>query len=300
MAKIIVSLSDAREQEEISGALRLRKHMVSAMEPGGALDNPKKIAERLVEDKAAVAILDYVQDDAFSVKVLQAATDYAAIPRFIFLLPDGVPGSHVLMAVNEGASALLERPVNMEALQNYVERAISGPARFRYEVGRETDMAESYAEMEQEAKSMKMQLASNRKLISYLMSTPISSQHRSALLVSDSAYQRDSLKKLFEEHGFQVHMAAKPDEGTKVALEEHPRIVISDLEMEGKNGVEFCHDLKINHKFVPCFFVICTANSEKISTVMAPGNGVDACVMKPSSESGHQELISAAAMGLLL
>lgn len=302
MPKILVSLADARERETVCAALRLGgRHSVAATEAGGPLDeNPKKFAERLVGEKAAVAILDYVQDDAFSVKALQAATDYASMPRFIFILPEGVPVSHILMAVNEGASALLERPVNVEALGNYVERAINGPARFRYEVGREADMAKSYAEMEREAKSMKVRLAANRKLISFLMSTPAANQSRSALVVSDSAYQRDYLRKLLEEHGFQVLTAGGPEEGTKTALEERPRLVISDLEMEGKNGVEFCRDLKINHKFMPCFFVICTANSEKADVVMAPGNGVDACVVKPSNESGDQELIASAAMGLLL
>lgn len=300
MSKIIVSLSDPAAQEEIVTGLRLKKHNVSVLPPELLNGSPKELAERLVGEKAQVAVLEYVSEDAASVKMLQAATDSAAIPRFIFVLPEGVPVSHILMAVNEGASALVESPVDIEALENYVERAISGPSRFRFEVDRENSMVAEFSAMEKEAKSVKMQLASNRKLISFLMSTPVSSQHRTVLVVSDSAYQRDYLKKLLDDHGFQVFVAEKPDEGLQVALEEKPRIVISDFEMEGKNGIEFCHDLKINHKFMPCFFVICTANSEKMDMIMAPGNGVDGCVIKPSSESGNQELIATAAMGLLL
>lgn len=300
MAKIIVGLSDPREQEDVCSGLRLKKYIVSALSPEDAAQSPKGLAAKLVEEKADVAILDYVALDAASVKMMQAATDHASLPRFIFVLPQGVPVSHILMAVNEGAAALVERPVNIEALSNYVERAISGPARFRYEKDRETSMAADYATMEREAKTTRQQMASARKLISFLMSTPIASQHRSAMIVSDSAYQRDSLRKLLEDHGFSVSLAQNPEEGLAVALEHKPRIVISDLEMEGKNGIEFCHDLKIAHKYMPCFFVICTANSEKIDTVMAPGNGVDGCVIKPSSEMGNQELIATAAMGLLL
>ncbi len=51
---------------------------------------------------------------------------------------------------------------------------------------------------------------------------------------------------------------------------------------------------------MPCFFVICTANIEKVDTIMAPGNGVDGCVPKPSDERAIQELVATAAMGLLL
>lgn len=300
MPKIVVGLSDPQEQENVCAALRLKGHTVSAMQPLTAMDNPKKAAGQLVAEQAQVAIMDYIAEDAASVKMLQAATDNARQPRFIFILPEGVPVSHILMAVNEGASAILEKPVNTEALMNYVERAVSGPSRFRHEVDNENSRAVELSQLEKEAKTFKMQLASQRKLISFLMSTPVAAQHRSAMVVSDSAYQRDYLRKLLEDHGFQVFLAQNPEEGLALALEEKPHIVISDLEMEGKNGVEFCHDLKITHKLIPCFFVICTANSEKVDKVMAPGNGVDGCVIKPSNESGNQELIATAAMGLLL
>lgn len=300
MPKIVVSLANAEDQENVCSALRLKRYNVSTVPPLSPMDSPKTAAARILEEKPAVAVVDYLVDDAASVKLLQATMDLARVPRFIFILPEDVPTSHILMAVNEGASAILERPVNLEALENYVERAINGPSRFRYELAQENSRAEEYAEMERDVKTMKTQMASARKLIAYLLATAPSAQHRTALVVSDSNYQRDHLKKLLEDHGFKVSLAMHPEEGVQVALAEKPRIVISDLEMEGKNGVEFCHALKIEHKFMPCFFVICTANSEKIDSVMAPGNGVDACVPKPSSESDNRELIAAAAMGLLL
>jgi twitching motility two-component system response regulator PilH len=300
MTKIVVGLADPHVREDVCSGLRLKRYDVSVHTPGEENETPKGLAARLIEEKADVAILDYVVEDAASVKMLQASTDLADLPRFIFVLPEGVSVSHILMAVNEGASALIELPVNIDALSNYVGRALSGPSRFRHEKDREDTLAANLADLEREAKALQMQMASNRKLISFLLSTPPAAQHRTALLVSDSAYQRDSLKKLLEDHGFHVHLAQNPEEGVATALEEKPRIVISDLEMEGKNGIEFCRDLKINHKFVPCFFVICTANREKVETVMAPGNGVDGCVIKPSTESDNQELIAAAAMGLLL
>lgn len=301
MAKIIVGLSNAETQEEVCSGLRLKRYDVSVLVPAEGEENePKAVAARLIGEKADVAILDYVVEDARSVKLLQASTDYSALPHFIFVLPENTPVSHILMAVNEGADALVEHPVNIEALSNYVARALSGPSRFRHERDREDTLAANFAVMERETKAMATQLASNRKLIAHLMSTPLASQHRTVMIVSGSAYQREYLKTLFENHGFHVLLAQNPEEGTGMALQEKPRIVVSDFEMEGKNGIEFCRDLKIIHKFVPCFFVICTSSRDRIDKIMAPGNGVDGCVIKPSAENENQELIATAAMGLLL
>ena len=300
MPKIIVSLADPEERDAVAAALRLKRYDIVALPPVTAESNVKAVLGQILESKASVAVMDYIADDAASVKLLQSSMDSARFPRFIFIVPDDLAPSHALMAVNEGATALLKHPVNTEALANYVERAISGPARFRYELDKESTVAQELVTMESEAKAMRIRLASDRKLISFLMSTPISNQHRTAMIVSDSAYQRDNLRKLLEDHGFQVSLAQNPDEGLELALQEHPRIVISDFEMEGKNGIEFCHDLKIVHKYMPCFFIICTANTEKVDDIMAPGNGVDGCVPKPSDERANQELIATAALGLLL
>lgn len=300
MPRIVVCMSDPAEMEAVCSGLRLKRHDVTALPPGDAAGTPKEVAAKLRDLKAQVAVMEYVAEDAASVKLLQAASDGGGFPRFIFVLSGGEPVSHVLMAVNEGAAAIMEKPVNPDALSNYVERALSGPSRLRHERSRDEAEAMEAAELEREANAMRMQLASSRKLISYLMSTPATVQHRSVLVVSDSAYQRDYLRKVFEEHGFQVFQAENPEAGLQAALEEKPRVVVSDLEMEGKNGVEFCHELKIVRKFMPCFFVICTANSERIGEVMAPGNGVDGCVLKPSNENGNNDLIATASMGLLL
>ncbi len=300
MPKIIVSLADPEEQEAAVSALRLKRYDIVALPPMTAESNPRDIVTQFLDAKASVAVLDFIDDDAFSVKLLQTSTDYARFPRFIFGVPAGLPTSRILMAVNEGASALLERPINTEALVNYIERAISGPARFRYEMDKDSAAAQEIRRLEEEAKTTQMRLASYRKLVSYLLAVPPASQHRTAMIVSDSAYQRDNLKKLLEDHGFQVCLAQHPAEGLELAFQEHPRVIISDLEMEGKNGLEFCHALKIEHKYTPCFFIICTANTEKVDAIMAPGNGVDGCVPKPGDERSNHELIATAAMGLLL
>jgi DNA-binding response OmpR family regulator len=85
-----------------------------------------------------------------------------------------------------------------------------------------------------------------------------------------------------------------------VALSENPRIIVSDLELEGGSGLEFCQSVKFTHKITPCHFVICTANQTRFAKVMTPGNGVDDCLLKPSGTHDTQEFIARVAMGLLL
>lgn len=300
MAKILVCVGDPEERGSIASALRLKGHGVMGNESIAADCDPKEVARDMVASKSDVAILDYVPNDAASVKMLQAVTDQSKAPRFIFILPADASISHVLMAVNEGAAAVLQKPVDTDRLANYIERALSGPGRFRHDLAQEAAATTELQRVERDCRNMRTQLAASRKLIYYLLSTPMSSQARSVMIVSDSSYQRDQLRRLMEEMDFHVITATRPEEALEKALAEKPRVVISDLEMEGMNGVEFCNELKIKRKFVPCYFVICTANSEKIDDVMAPGNGVDACVLKPSSQVDSMELAAAAAMGLLL
>lgn len=299
MAKIVLSIADTDLQTKISDALREKSHAVETAAVQSPMDNPKKTALALCESKADAVIADYIADDSFSVKVLQDATEQDKAPRFIFILPEGdVSVSHILMAVNEGASAILRHQVKMDTLLNYVDRALSGPSRFRHD--RDSIRMEAIAKIEIEQKKLQTKLASCRKLISYLMSTALNLQTRSALIVSSSAYQRDYLRKVLDEHGFSALEASTPDEAIPLALEHKPRIVISDLETEGKNGIEFCKALKIENKYMPCHFVIVTSSADKVEKVMTPGNGVDGCVIKPSDDTGNQELMANVGVGLLL
>lgn len=301
MPKILVRIADEELANDIAAALTEsnKRNNVVVGPPVSPDQNPHALAKELVESKTAAVVLDYLAEDAASVKLLQSSTDAARIPHFIFIMPEEYNVSHVLMAVNEGASAIIERPVRMPALVNYVERAISGPGRFRSDLLRGDATSEDVGELEDQVRQSRQFIVALQKLTSYLLSTPMSEQRRQVLVVSDSAYQRDLLKKVLEYHMFGVLTASNAADGLRIALEEKPLIVISDLELEGQNGLEFCHTLKIENKFIPCHFVICTANREKIDKILAPGNGVDDCVIK-SGDSDYRELISRVALGLLL
>ncbi|MDR3211786.1 MAG: response regulator, partial [Planctomycetota bacterium] len=298
MAKILVSVTDPAVKTEIVASLTAAGHETQLGKTPNSQDS-NAVLDEISRAHAKLIILDYVIDDAVSVKLLQAADDRGILTPFVFIMPEEFTLGQALMAVNEGAGAVIPRPLDSSRLVNYVTRALSGPSRHRHTRAdpKSDSKKEELAKLTQELKKLRAHNQNCQRLIAHLLATPIQSQNRRVMVVSDSPYQRDLLKKLLSDYHFTVFTASGAQEGIQVALKEKPLIVVSDLEMEGQNGIEFCHALKIEHKFIPCYFIICTANSSRIDTVTVPGNGVDTCILKPSNTQDARDFISRVAQG---
>jgi CheY-like chemotaxis protein len=205
------------------------------------------------------------------------------------------------MAFNEGAAAFVRPDVLKETFLTMIARVCEGPARFRHAREGDRRLEEELQDTGQALARAKSLLAGAQKLINYLLTTPPGSQPRKVLILSDSGYQREMLKKLLEDSNFQVVTASGVDEAVDLAMAEKPRIIISDYALEdGRTGVDFCREMKFNRKLLPLYFVVCTAGLDKLPAIMAPGNGVDDCIQKPSAESSAAEFISRVALGLTL
>jgi DNA-binding response OmpR family regulator len=260
---------------------------------------PDPAAKDILAAAPDVVIMEYEAEDALSVKILQEVNDQNPKVGFIFVdSAEPTDRENVLMAINEGAQAFITPDIQPVALQNYVQRAASGPRRLRHFDS--ADAAQLQA-VNERLTSVKTRLNNAQKLIAYLLSTPLSSQPRKALILSDSSYQRELLRKHLEDHNFVVATASTLAEGVAQTLAEKPRVVISDYELgEGLTGVDFCKELKFNQKYGPCYFVVCTANKDRIATVMTPGNGVDDCVLKPASATALNSFLARVALGLII
>jgi CheY-like chemotaxis protein len=204
------------------------------------------------------------------------------------------------MAMNEGAQAFLPSDFEPSALVNYVERSIFGPGRLRPRAFDPQSGDETFHLLEEALGEARNRNLGYQKVIKYLLATPPRAQNRRVLVVSDSPYQLEMLKKILEEHNFQVFTAPNATDGLNLILNDGPRLIVSDLELEGQTGVEFCQAVKFTNKVVPCFFVICTANKSKIDQVLSPGNGVDDCILKPSGTHDTMEFVARLSLGLLL
>ena len=301
MAQIFISLANEEKRQSAVTALAKTKHSIMDAPPCDLAEGINAAAARISELKPDVVLMDYWPDDAAGVKLMQTVTDMLDRPEFIFVAPpENVEQSQIIMAFNEGARAYLPEKFRAETLILYIERAITGPGRLRPKtLGNHAH--EAIVQYQEEVLGdLRIRSTSQQKLIAYLLATPVNIQSRKTLVVSDSPYQLELLKKMLIEHNFSVLTAASSTDGLNIAMTERPRIIISDLELDGQTGVEFCQTVKLAKKLIPCHFIICTANQDKIAKVMSPGNGVDDCLVKPSSQSDETDFISRVALGLLL
>jgi DNA-binding NarL/FixJ family response regulator len=246
--------------------------------------------------------MDYLSEDAFSVKVLQETIDSQPSINFVFIdskEPSNV--ENVVMAFNEGARGFLFPDASKPLFLTTLARVFSGPARLRPISEDALTLEDEIQKLGQKLSKAKVHLTSAQKLVNYLLTTPLSTQPRKVLVLSDSGYQRELIKKILEDSNFMVITSSNTEEAISLVLSEKPRIIISDYGLEdGKTGVDFCKEVKFTHKYVPCYFVICTAGEEMLTKIMAPGNGVDDSILKPANETLISEFVSRIALGLIL
>ncbi|MDR2368790.1 MAG: response regulator [Deltaproteobacteria bacterium] len=283
----------------ISGYLADQFTVVEGQAPDPA-QAPEAQAEAILAAAPDLVIMDFFPEDALSVKIMQDVTDKKPKVPFIFVDSDPPAAREiVLMAINEGAQAFIRRNIESVTLLNYVNRAMRGPSRLRQS---EHSIDEERLEaLNARLTRAKTRLNNAQKLICFLLTTPLSNQARRALILSDSAYQRELLKKHLEDSNFVALTASNVAEAVALVIAEKPRIIISDYELDdGKTGVDFCREVKFVHKITPIYFVICTANLDRIASVLVPGNGVDDCIQKPASPTSLNEFLARVALGLII
>jgi len=308
MAKILMSLADESLAARAGSALQGGHHELAALgglKPAELSEaNLKAAAQAIFEAQGEVVLIDYWPEDDASVKLMQIVSESSALnhPPFIFF--EGpeyrAPREEILMVLNEGGHAFLTADFQPAALSNYVERALVGPGRLRPRARAPHDTDAAIELLEETLGQIRARSLGFQKLIAYLLSTAFNLQNRKVLVVSDSTYQQEILKKTLEDNNFQVLTAQKPADALNTAKSESPHIIVSDLELEGQTGIELCQAIKFTNKIGPCHFVICTANQKKLAKIMTPGNGVDDCLLKPSGEHDILDFVSRVAMGLLL
>ncbi|MDR2443310.1 MAG: response regulator [Deltaproteobacteria bacterium] len=295
--KVLMMINDGDIRAELSAAIGDRFTLIEA--PSPELGQGPQAAAKIIESGADVVIMDYLAEDALSVKILQEVTDAECKAGFIFVdSKTGTDRENIMMALNEGAQAFVTPDIQPIALINYINRVVSGPKRLSRP---EKNIEDQLQKVNEKLTLYRTRLNNAQKLIAYLLSTPLGSQPRKALILSDSGYQRELLKKHLEDNNYIVLTTSKVSEAVATTLSEKPRIIISDFELdEGQTGVDFCKEIKFTQKFMPCHFVVCTASQDKVSEVMTPGNGVDDCILKPASPTSLNEFLARVSLGLLL
>jgi len=104
------------------------------------------------------------------------------------------------------------------------------------------------------------------------------------IVIDDEEDVRDVLKEVLERAGFDVEIAANGDDGLELLSNKGADVVITDIIMPGKNGVETVHEIRKNFP-----------NTRVI--VISGGGNVTPMEYEPSAIKTSAYLASAAAAG---
>ncbi|MFD2164146.1 two-component regulator propeller domain-containing protein [Paradesertivirga mongoliensis] len=104
------------------------------------------------------------------------------------------------------------------------------------------------------------------------------------LLVEDNVELRRYLKEFFLS-GYSVLEAENGKEGLKLALQEHPDLIITDVMMAEMNGFEFCKKIKSDLKSAHIPVILLTAKSPLEDKIEGIEMGADDYITKPFSLS---------------
>jgi DNA-binding NtrC family response regulator len=102
------------------------------------------------------------------------------------------------------------------------------------------------------------------------------------LVVDDEPLQRDILKDILSEAGYETHVASSGEEALKTANAYKPDVVLTDMKMEGMNGIELMDNIKSQES--PPEVIIMTAFGSVPSVVEAMKKGAYDYIEKPLSK----------------
>jgi two-component system phosphate regulon response regulator PhoB len=103
------------------------------------------------------------------------------------------------------------------------------------------------------------------------------------LVVEDEADLRDVLEYNLKAAGYEVVMADSGAQGLELARAEHPDLVLLDLMLPDRSGLDVCRTLKAAPDTRDIQVVIVTAKGEEIDRVVGFELGADDYVTKPFS-----------------
>jgi signal transduction histidine kinase/ligand-binding sensor domain-containing protein/DNA-binding response OmpR family regulator len=103
---------------------------------------------------------------------------------------------------------------------------------------------------------------------------------RSVLIIDDNADIRGYLIKLFS-NAYIVYSAENAEDGLKLTKKHLPDLVISDITMEGMDGIELCRKIKENNSLSHIPVILLTASKNPETHLQGISDGADDYITKP-------------------
>jgi signal transduction histidine kinase len=110
--------------------------------------------------------------------------------------------------------------------------------------------------------------------------TPASDRRARVLIVEDLQEMRAFLHSLLDAE-FDVVDAENGDAGLRLVVDERPDIVVTDIMMPGRSGVDLCRTIKTNPKLANIPVILLTAQVGSEATLGGFAHGADDFVTKP-------------------
>lgn len=101
------------------------------------------------------------------------------------------------------------------------------------------------------------------------------------LVVDDEQPIADILKFNLEKEGYQVICAFDGKEAVQMALEDEPDLILLDLMLPEKDGMDVCREIRAERKMMP--IIMLTAKDTELDKVLGLEMGADDYVTKPFS-----------------
>jgi DNA-binding NtrC family response regulator len=99
------------------------------------------------------------------------------------------------------------------------------------------------------------------------------------LVVDDEPLQREILKTILDDEGYETHTASSGEEGLGTLKKFQPDVILTDLKMEGMDGIEFIETAKAESSSGT--FIVMTAHGTVGSAVEAMKKGAFDYLQKP-------------------
>ena len=121
----------------------------------------------------------------------------------------------------------------------------------------------------------------NQYNINNMNETSVELNDKPVLLIIEDEYSaRFYMQQIFK-NNFNVLLAKNGREGTEIALDKLPDIIVSDVIMPDMNGFECCKILKNDPRTTHIPIILLTALADEINTVTGLEKGADAYLTKP-------------------
>lgn len=138
----------------------------------------------------------------------------------------------------------------------------------------ETDKSPAFIQMFKEEPLLEEKIEENEPI------AEVVSEKKSILIIDDDESIRQYLVRLFKE-SYLIHQAENGTAGLKAAQKYLPDLIISDIHMQGMNGIELCKAVKENEQLSHIPFVLLTgATSDELKLKGVEG-GADDYIVKP-------------------